>query len=70
MAWENVEIDSCRKPRALLRFPGTEQIFGAICERIERATLVALDSIVFPQRRPVSVAVRNLALMAARVEPR
>jgi hypothetical protein len=25
----------------------TERIVGAICERIERATLVALDSIVF-----------------------
>ena len=24
-----------------------EQILGAICERLERATMVALDSIVF-----------------------
>ena len=29
---------------------GTEQILGAICERFERATMVALDSIVlFPE---------------------
>jgi hypothetical protein len=27
--------------------PVTEQIVGAICERLERATMVALDSIVF-----------------------